>query len=349
MNPSVIRTKTLAALLRQKGNPDMRLLQASPTIWKQAIRQAMEWRCGGIAWNLREDCSEAVAQANHLGFPSEGWLQVARDPQAAADHPDWMHCPQHHEWLRRYPDFPGEHPALVAPYIGLNTRPAFEYALETAADLIRSNAWASRVWLADVQGPPMGCGCGNPSCRSWDNAPGEKVAESPYDQPEILFPLEFYTTLAARLRESGHIPSLVPVLCPECERGVTIDGVHDPDGPHGTDLCQGIPCVRPCALDYGPRLLEAFRHKRILSGVLLMTVALGKNHSIYGRPRAWARRAHRHYGADLIPCVEAEDAENFESALILTDAPQTCWPQEPPPGYTPALPPHKCGSCPPEP
>jgi hypothetical protein len=326
----------------------MKVLQASPAGWQEAIRKAMEWRCGAIAWNLREECSQAVAEAAHRGFPSEGWLQVARDPHAAAEHPEWMHCPQHHEWLRRFPRFKGEHPALVAPYIGLNTRPAFDYALQSANNLITSNPWASRVWLADIQGPPMGCGCGNPCCRSWDNAPGEKIAVTPYEQPELLFPLEFYRSLSKRLSENGRIATLIPVLCPECERGISVDGVEDPDGPHGTDLCQGIPCVRPCALDYWPRLLESFKGEGILSGLLLMTRAFGKNHSVYGPPRSWAKRACHHYGRDLVPCIEPEDAADFTTALILTDAPQECWPQEPPPDYTPALPPIMCGYCPPE-
>jgi hypothetical protein len=323
----------------------MKVLQGSPSAADEIIEQARTLGCDGIAWDLREPCESAVEGAAKAGLRNEGWLQVARDEAAASEHPKWMHCPQHHEWLQRFPDFTGRHPALVAPYLGLNTKFAFMWALGRTTALIRENPWAHRVWLADIQGPPMGCGCGNPSCRSWDNAPGDKLAVTPYEHPEMLFPLEFYRALSASLGDTK--PDLVPVLCPECERGISMDGVDDPDGPHGTDLCMGIPCVRPCALDYWPGLLKAFRGEEVSVGLLLMTEALGKDHPVYGEPRAWAKRAHAHYGNDLIPCIEPEDAGLFESGLILTHAPQDCWPVEPPPGYEPALPPIMCGYCPP--
>jgi hypothetical protein len=79
-----------------------------------------------------------------------------------------------------------------------------------------------------------------------------------------------------------------------------------------------------------------------------MTTALGRDHPVYGAPRAWARLASEHYGSDLTPCIEPEDAFCFSNALILTDAPQTCWPVTPPADYTPELPPIMCGYCPPE-
>ena len=36
-----------------------------------------------------------------------------------------------------------------------------------------------------------------------------------------------------------------------------------------------------------------------------------------------------------------------QQALILTDAPQNCWPAPPPPGYRAEVPPILCGYCPP--
>src|SRR5579862_4038489 len=201
----------------------MRVLQAPPHDWEAAIEQARAFGCGAIAWALessntdkpdRDQAEAAVLATRAAGLQAHGWLQVARDPDATALHPEWMHCPQHHEWLRRFPDYHGAHPAVVAPYIGLNTEAAFRYALAKTVRKIRLASWAQRIWLADIQGPPMGCGCGNPCCRSWDNAPGPKLASTPYDRPEILFPLEFLSALAAMLPDT----TLVPVLCPECER-----------------------------------------------------------------------------------------------------------------------------------
>lgn len=323
----------------------MRVLQAHPVDVEEAITLARELECTAIAWNLQQPYEAAMDAALHAGLQNHGWIQVARDPIAAEEHPEWMHAPQHHEWLRRFPQFKGQHPALVAPYIGLNTVEALAYALHKTQEILQESLGLAQVWVADLQGPPMGCGCGNPCCRSWDNAPGEKVAQSAYENPELLFPLEVFKRLRASLSELSTPPLLVPVLCPECERGVALSGVEDPDGPGGTDLCQGIPCVRPCALDYWPRLLQSFRRESRRVGLLLAAESLKKDHPVYG-PVGWPKLAHRHYGSDLIPCVEREDGSSFEECLILMDAPQDCWPVEPPEGYLPALPPILCDYCP---
>lgn len=322
----------------------MRVLQAAPQDWHRAVEEALALGCEAIAWTLTAPLDEATHRATRAaGLASHAWLQVARDPAAIALHPEWMHCPQHHEWLTRFPDYQGAHPAVVAPYLGLNTQAAFQYALAAAVRHIAAAPWARRVWLADIQGPPMGCGCGNPSCRSWDNAPGPKLASTPYDRPEVLFPLEFYVALTAALPERD----VVPVLCPECERFIDLNGVADPDGPQGTDLCQGIPCGDICTLQYFPKLLEGFRNRTEQIGLLLMVNALEKNHSVFGAPREWALHAHGHYGTDLIACIEPEDAGRFAQALILTNAPQDCRPAPPPPGYRAEVPPIMCGYCPP--
>lgn len=321
----------------------MKTLQASPRDWLTALAEAARLDCQAIAWSLDAPADDAAAAARAAGFVCHSWLRAARDPRAAEERPEWMHAPQHHEWLQRFPAYTGAHPALVAPYIGLNTCAAFDHALTKASAAIERATWAERVWIADIQGPPMGCGCGNPSCRSWDNAPGPKLASTPYDRPEVLFPLEFYAALTAALpgRE------IVPVLCPECERRIVLGDVEDPDGPMATDLCRGIPCGDICTLQYFPKLLAAFRAAAGQFGLLLMVDALEKDHPVFGEPRAWAHLAARHYGGDLIPCVEPADAGSFGDALVLTDAPQDCWPVAAPSGYRPEVPPIMCGFCPP--
>ena len=153
-----------------------------------------------------------------------------------------------------FPIIGGRTPPSLRPTFGLNTQAAFAYALAETKHKIETAGWAKQVWLADIQGPPMGCGCGNPCCRSWDNAPGPKLASTPYDRPEVLFPLEFHAALADLLPNT----ELIPVLCPECERSIELDGVPDPDGPQGTNLCRGVPCGDVCTRQYFPRLLAGF-------------------------------------------------------------------------------------------
>jgi hypothetical protein len=325
----------------------MKILQASPEDFDGAILLAKTLGCLAIAWDLRFDCEVAVAAAKGAGLHSVGWLQAARDPEAAALHPEWLHAPQHWEWVRTAPPAPNNggasvHPMLVGGWIGLNTKAAFDHALATVTQRVAANPWCQALYLSEIQGPPMGCGCGNPCCRSWDNAPGEKIAPTAYEKPEILFPLAFFKAVRAALPELD----IVPILCPECERGIVLDGVNDPDGPEGTNLCQGIPCTRPCALDYWPRLLAAFRAETPIVGLLALTNALQKNHKVYGE-EGWALKAHRHYGTDLLACVEPADTHKFTHGLIATSAPQDCWPVVPPEGYVAAIPPIMCGYCPP--
>lgn len=302
-----------------------------------AMAQALGAETVALPLDAAPDAWRAIEDA---ALEPAGWWQAARDPDAAAAHPDWMHAPQHHEWLRRFPGYEGGHPALVAPYIGLGTVSAFGHALARLSDAL-SRAPMRRVFLADIQGPPMGCGCGNPSCRSWDNAPGDKVAPSAYDRPEVLFPLHFLE----RARDLRPDVEWTPILCAECERGIAMDGVHDPDGPDGTNLCQGVACIAPCATEYWPRLLAGFRAANRTVGLVLTVDALERDHPVYGASRAWASRAHRHYGADLLPVIEPQDASRFDSWLVVHDYPQDCRPVAPPPGYVPSVPPVRCG-CP---
>jgi hypothetical protein len=63
--------------------------------------------------------------------------------------------------------------------------------------------------------------------------------------------------------------------------------------------------------------LHAFRGHALTIALLLLTGAFGKGHPVYGPPRAWAASAHRHYGADLIPCIEPEDADRFDGVTLL--------------------------------
>lgn len=302
----------------------MRVLQAAPSDLR-AIPAAVERQAQAIAWTFEEGAAVAAEMAQSQGFECHGWISAARDPIAAAANPEWMHMPQHPEWLSRHPEFSGGHPALVAPYIGLNTVAAFQHAIARIDLLAAQNPWASTIWLTDVQGPPMGCGCGNPVCRSWDNAPGPKMSPTPYERPDRFFTVE----LLREIRKRCPGRTWIPVLCPECERGIEVGGIFDPDGPQGTNLCQGVACDSPCSDDYFPRLLEAMRQEGGAVGLLLLEEAFEKP--------GWSNRAHGHYGTDLIPCFEPAQLGEFGRGVIVTDSPQDCWPVPLPEGYVPVV------------
>ena len=125
----------------------------------------------------------------------------------------------------------------------------------------------------------MGCGCGNPLCRSWDNSPGEKIAPAPYQHPEIYFSKEF----ANAIQRDNPALRVVPVLCEECENGIDVGPAVNPDlaGP-----CHGIPCAHPCSLDYYPGLLKAMAGPRPV-GLMAFYKLFRRDKSIYGGEAAW--------------------------------------------------------------
>jgi hypothetical protein len=219
------------------------------------------------------DAVEAARQARMMSY---AWIQVGRDEKAAKDHPEWLHVPQHAEWL----DGKGPANAAVYPWVCVNNKAVFDYELARVKVLLSNTKGLSGVFLADIQGPPNGCGCGNTACRSWDNSPGPKVADSPYK-----YPATFFSKVFAEAVQRAH-PRLevIPVLVGECENGLDVGKAANPDATSGA--CHGIPCLHPCSLDYYPGLLRA------LSGpkpVALFTPykLFRRNRPEYGGEAAW--------------------------------------------------------------
>jgi hypothetical protein len=112
----------------------MRVLQARPVSGggaNAAVEQARRLGCDAIAWTLGEDQvkrADALAATRQAGLAAHAWFQVARDPEAARAHPEWMHAPQHHEWLQLFPIINTATPRGGALH-RLNTVAAFEHAL----------------------------------------------------------------------------------------------------------------------------------------------------------------------------------------------------------------------------
>ncbi len=71
----------------------MRIYQASPARWAEAIAIARNLRCSGIAWTLGEETKAVIEQTRSAGLSPHGFVQAARDPEAMERHPEWMHAP----------------------------------------------------------------------------------------------------------------------------------------------------------------------------------------------------------------------------------------------------------------
>lgn len=315
----------------------------------------------------------AIAAARAAGVKVWGWIETARDPAAAAAHPEWMHAPQHHEWLQAFPDFKaqgGAHPAVVSDWICVNNRAAFDYALARVVSLVQSAPPLDGLLLNDIQGPPAGCGCGNILCRSWDNSPGEKVAPTPYVTPDVYFSQVFWRACADALAASPERnlspAQVVPILCGECELGIQMGPAFSPDDALGS--CNGIRCGDVCASTYWPGMVRAFARERNgpdRIGLLTPYKLFGRDASLYGETAGWVAASLAHYrsidpSARLTAVIQGWDvdageieaqriraAEGGAGGLLVMEEPldQSYRPLPLPEGYLPTVPPIMCGYC----
>jgi hypothetical protein len=216
------------------------------------------------------------------------WIEIGRDEQAASRHPEWLHIPQHTDWLADFPDWTGAN-AAVFPWLPLNNREVFDYQLAKVASIGSRLESGDRIYLSNVQNPPTGCGCGNLQCRSWDNSPGEKIAPSPYEHKDQFFTSLFIDTVKAKLPRL----KITPVLCPECEQGVEMSSVASPDAVTG--YCHSINCSDPCGSIYYPGLIRALGPLDRV-GLLCAYKALRRDLPLYGETAGWIAANIARYG-----------------------------------------------------
>jgi hypothetical protein len=211
-----------------------------------------------------------------------GWIQVGRDEAAAKAHPEWLHTPQHDEWLKE----PGERDKTkgeskaVWPWVCVNNRAVFDYELARVERIVAEAPGLDGLFLCDIQGPPNGCGCGNLLCRSWDNSAGPKVAPSAYERPDTYFSQIFVEAVRKRFPRL----EVIPIVCGECENGLDVGRAVNPDAKSGA--CNGIPCLHPCSLDYYPGLLRSLAGPRPI-GLLTLYKTLKRDRPEYGGEAAW--------------------------------------------------------------
>jgi len=249
--------------------------------------------------------SSARLQGLEPGF----WIEIGRDQEAAITHTEWLHVPQHTDWLAQFPDWSGGR-AAVFPWLPLNNRAVFDYQVAKVVSIASKLDSGDSIYLSNVQNPPAGCGCGNLQCRSWDNSQGEKIAPSPYEHKEIFFTSQFMETLKAK------IPAMriTPIICPECEQSVLMGTVENPDAKTG--YCNSINCSDPCGGFYYPGLVRALNGiERV--GLLCTYKAMRRDLPIYGEPAAWVSAnigRYSEHGAvtKLLPVLQGWDVSEDE-------------------------------------
>ena len=102
----------------------------------------------------RAELVAAQPRVRDAGLDLYAWVRVGRDPAAADAHPEWLHVPQHDEWLDGKQ---GKHG--VYPWVCVNNREVFAHEKERLASLLQGVRGLAGVFVSDIQGPPAGCGC----------------------------------------------------------------------------------------------------------------------------------------------------------------------------------------------
>lgn len=180
-----------------------------------------------------DDEAKNAIRAATIGVEKAGlsfayWVEVARSPELADKHPEWMASLQtHDEWRRFFPDAPKPKANEVAktyPWVPILSREPNKAQRKRVVTLLADLPKAKLIFLNDLQGAPSACGCGNPLCR-WTSDYGERRTTVPLgNDAAALF--------IAAIRKASPKSKVIPVWTTECEER---DG--HPDG-----LCAGVGC-----------------------------------------------------------------------------------------------------------
>ncbi len=242
------------------------------------------------------------ARRSHLALYY--WIEVARCPELADAHPEWMASLQGHvEWRRFFPRAPqpaDDEVVKTYPWVPILSRETFEAQLQRVRQLLFDLPQPDGVFLNDLQGAPSACGCGNPLCR-WTSDYGKKRTTTPLGENAAAL---FVRAVRELLPDSA----VIPVWTTECEEH---DGV--PDG-----LCAGVGCFRGiCWQAYTAQLRPVERNSERLA-VLLPYRAFQRELPIYERKAGWIHDALKSF-ATMPPLHGGRAIEASRLIAVLED------------------------------
>jgi hypothetical protein len=205
------------------------------------------------------------------------WVEVARSPELANAHPDWMASLQGHtEWRRLFKSPPSAAVGEVVktyPWVPILNKEPFAGQLSRIATLLQDRPTPDGVFLNDIQGAPSACGCGNHLCR-WTSDYGKLRTTTPLSNDA---PARFVAAVKKLVPHSD----VIPVWTTECEEH---DGAED-------GLCAGVGCFKGiCWKAYTAQLMPVANENKSL-GVLLPYRSFQRDLPIYGPPAGWITHA----------------------------------------------------------
>ena len=228
----------------------------------------------------KELARQIYSAAQHIrrsGLNFYYWIEIARHPVMADEHPEWMASLQgHQEWRRHFPTFPETAEGEVVknyPWVPILYQEAFNAHLKRVSALINDLPAPQGVFLNDLQAAPSACGCGNRLCR-WtpDYGPIKTATRLPADAAA-----RFAGAVGKLIPQSR----IIPVWTTECE---------EPDGAKD-GACAGVGCFSGlCWKEYTTQLMPVANEFQTL-GVLLPYRDFERDLLRYGSAAGWVKHA----------------------------------------------------------
>jgi hypothetical protein len=256
-------------------------LLAAQDVTDARIGQLASAGTNAIVVALNSDDIPAVRQAAAVVEGAQldlyYWIEVARCPELADRHPQWMASQQTHpEWRRLFPQAPqpqADEVVKTYPWVPILSKETFPAQLDRVRRLLASVPAPTGVFLNDLQGAPSACGCGNSLCR-WTSDYGKRRTTIPLGDEAAAMFVE---------KVAGAIPgaTVIPVWATECEQH---DGAKD-------GLCAGVGCFDGICWRSWSAQLAPIERTRDQLGLLVPYKAFGRDVPFYQGEAAWIGHA----------------------------------------------------------
>lgn len=259
--------------------------------------------------HARQDYTRIQRQVREAGLPLYGWIEVARNPQLAEAHPQWMSSlGMHPDWRRLFPDFPAADPQTVVkafPWVPIWYEEAYRFHLDRVRRLLEHGpSELDGLFLNDIQSGPSSCGCGNDQCR-W---------AIDYRVPSTATKLEAPETPArfvGEVRELIPDKPVIPVWCTECER------IDQHGHPQSTGYCGTVGCYDGvCWPNYARQLMPLADGSAELIAVPTFYKAFDRDLPRYDPEAGWILAALQTF--ENLPALTDGKAKPIESQRLVT-------------------------------
>ena len=202
------------------------------------------------------------------------WIEIARCPELADAHPEWMASLQgHSEWRRLFdaPPEPDKNSEVVKnyPWVPILYEEAFAAHLQRVRRLLEDKPTATGIFLNDLQGGPSACGCGHHLCRWTADYGPIKTARPTGDDAAARF--------VKAVSKIAPDSQCVPVWATECEQH---DGADD-------GLCAGVGCFKGICWKAWSKQLGPLEKQSQQIAVLAPFRAFDRDLPLYGKPAGW--------------------------------------------------------------